>query len=485
VRPSHQRLLAALLSLAALAGGCDRIELAPEPERPAILLVVLDTVRADHVSSYGYPRPTTPQLDAVAAAGALFEDASASAPWTWPSHASLFTGQPPWVHGAHLTRGTGDATQIRDMSVTPMRRDLPTLAERLGRAGYRTVSLASNRWLDPPLGLTRGFEDARVLDNDGLVFQAAREEIARRDARPLFLFVNLLSAHAPYLEGPGPWAVPDEAALSPADAPEWLRPYLVTDAPGGVDLYEKPEGSELDGVGRYLAGQLSIPDEGMRLLGALYDAGVRAADFGLGRVLQAWVAAHPTGVVAVTSDHGEALGEHGLIDHRGAVYREQLHVPLVLAAPGTVPAGRRVRQPVRMLDLYPTLLELAGVERSPRSLLAVLRGESREGAIVASAWPNPLWADAIGGRFSRRWNLYREGGEALVWDAEGEAELYDLAQDPAMTRDLAQQRPERVRELRRRGATAIAVAGAAPPRAPLEVPEETRRLLRELGYGGS
>ena len=131
--------VSALLALLLVTGiaGCE-----PDREdstrRPDILFVILDTLRADHVSSYGYPKPTTPQLDAVAEAGALFEDVTAPGAWTWPSHASIFTGEPPWIHGAHSAPDLETENQVEDpdidslgIRVTKMREDLPTLAERL------------------------------------------------------------------------------------------------------------------------------------------------------------------------------------------------------------------------------------------------------------------------------------------------------------------------------------------------------------------
>jgi arylsulfatase A-like enzyme len=167
--------------LVAALSSC-RVEVEDPPaasERPSVLLVVLDTVRADRVSSYGYRRPTTPQLDAVAAAGVLFEDVSAPAPWTWPSHASLFTGEPPWVHGAHLVLERDDASSILGMSVSPMRGDLPTLAERFGASGYRSVASVANDWLGPELGLMRGFDSVEVFGTDaGVVGRALSPPLA-------------------------------------------------------------------------------------------------------------------------------------------------------------------------------------------------------------------------------------------------------------------------------------------------------------------
>ncbi len=459
--------------------GCTPGEPAGAP--PSILLVVLDTVRADRTSTFGHHRPTTPQLDAVARAGVAFDDVTAPAPWTWPSHASLFTGEPPWVHGAKLAAGNGSGPE--GQPVTALRDDLPTLAERLGTAGYRTVSLAANAWLRPELGLIRGFEEARQLDSDAEVVAAALAELARPGDRPVFLFVNLMAAHTPYREGPGPWAVADPALLDPRTAPEWARPYLTEDAPRGIDLARQPNDAPPSGVTRFLRGELEIPAEGRALLGELYDAGVRGADFAFGRILGEWTARHPGGVVCVTSDHGEALGDHGHLQHMALLYPELLRVPLVLAAPGRLPAGARVAAPVELLDLHATLLELAGVERSPRSLLRHLEGDVEPRPVVAAAEPAAEWSERVGGRYRHGWRLYREGEWSLLLSRAGEVELYRVASDPVMERDLAEAEPARVAALRAR-AEAFFAARPAARTGRVEIPGELREQLEALGYAG-
>ena len=201
----------------------------PEISRPDVLLVVLDTVRADRVSALGYSRQTTPNFDTVAQEGILFTDVTAPGSWTWPSHASLFTGTPPRVHQAHrlpsdnLTEGM----QRHGIHVNRLRQDLPTIAERFAAAGYRTVSIASNPWLSPDLGLTRGFEIASVKDSDINVISSALEELKSTDKRPLFMFLNLMSAHSPYLMLPAPWAPARHESLEKDTAPEWTKPYLM------------------------------------------------------------------------------------------------------------------------------------------------------------------------------------------------------------------------------------------------------------------
>ncbi len=451
--------------------------------RPDVLLVVLDTVRADRVSSYGYARPTTPQLDAVAAAGVLFEDVTAAGSWTWPSHASIFTGEPPWVHGAHMADvGAGDTNSF-GIEVTRMRTEMPTLAERFAKAGYRTVAIAANEWLSPDLGLVRGFETALVIAQDLGVIDEALRQLARDDDRPLFLFVNLMSAHSPYRTGPGPWAVPDPSMLEPGTAPEWLRPFLTDDLPRGIELSREISPQGPSGVTAFHADQLEIPDEGLALISHLYDAGVRGSDFAFGRILEAWLQRGAETVVAVTSDHGEAFGEHGHLDHCGSVYPELLRVPLVIAAPGRLPAGVRVSTPVSLLALPTTLLRLAGVDAPGADLLGVAAGAAPSGMIEAMSWPKDAWARLAGGRFGERWLLHREGDWALVTSSSGRHELYDLRDDPGMTRDLAAESPARLAEMLTRSAGTRSRAFDEQGTMTVEIDAETRARLERLGYG--
>jgi arylsulfatase A-like enzyme len=454
------------------------------PPNPDVLLVVLDTVRADRLSTYGYERPTAIQIDALAESGVVFEDVTAPAPWTYPSHASIFTGEPPWVHGARIRHDAGDvgkrSTRVGDTTVIPLRADLPTLAERFSASGYRTAAVVVNVWLTPKLGLVRGFETVEVFDHDGPAIQAAKASLDEPDDRPLFLFVNLLAAHSPYREGPGPWRLEDRAFLDPALSPEWVRPYLFRGDPPGVHLDYVADGDEVSGVSRYNLGELSLSESDLGRIQQLYDAGVRAADYGFGRILEAWLTQHAEGVVAVTSDHGEAFGEHGLLGHRGAVYPELLKVPLVMAAPGRLPVGVRIATPVQLQDLYATLLDLAGIEASPRSLLHAVEGKARREPVEAEARPDEVWARAGGARFQKVWRLYRRGDAALVWSDAGEHELYDLDRDPHMQDDLSARDTETVANLSA-AAKARHVEVAGPTR-DIDIPQEAAERLRQMGY---
>lgn len=435
----------------------------PEPP-PDVLLVVLDTVRADALSAYGNPRPTSPQVEAVASAGVRFADVTAPGSWTWPSHASLFTGLDAWEHGARMPQlGESIASGF-----PPMREDVPTLAGRFAEAGYRTASLSANCLLTPELGLVRDFADARCLDAPGAVEDEVKVLLAEDDPRPLFLFVNLMPAHAPYDITHARWSAPHEAELDPAHAEPWIQPYLKTQPPG-VDLGRAAEG--YTGIQHYLRGELDVTETGWTLVRDLYEGEVVEADARLNRVLKSWASSRD-GVVAVTSDHGEAFGEHGKIDHRANVYPEVLAVPLVLAGPG-VPVGTTIEQPIPLLALHDTLLTLAGLEASTRGLVPVMAGGTWSEPIRVVAWPDPYRAEKVGGDEQNRLTLVRDSGDALVLRDRGAAELY-VAGD--WSNDVAATHPARVEELRALAAVEVHQTRAGP------LDAATRNNLKALGY---
>ena len=463
-----------MLSLLALAG-C--VAGPPPPPPPDILLVVLDTVRADHLSTYGYARPTSQQLTALASSGVRFADATAPATWTWPSHASLFTGAPPWIHGARMDPA-GAPTPESTWTFGRLDPTLPTLAERLAGAGYRVEAHSSNTLLDPTLGLTRGFDPARSHGNDdGATVAAALAAMRAEDPRPLFLFVNLMSAHAPYMLAEGiPWSAQHAATL--ASPPTWAAPMLQEQRGGrGLNPAHTVDGTRIDFLHR--AGRYPIPPAGLATLSDLYDGGLVRLDAALQRLVGGWIeTGRATDVIAVTSDHGELLGEHGMLQHCCVPYPELTGVPLVLAAPGRLPVGATVDTPVQMQQLYPTLLELAGVATAPPgSLVAVANGGPGAAGVQARAWP-PSRLARPGGRLGTPWTLHREGALAALIPDQGDPQLYDLAVDPGMTVDLAPARPDDAARLVRT-ARAQVMDG---PLVPLDLAAEDAQMLKLLGY---
>ncbi len=418
------KLLALLVVVLPLAGGCGR---GSETRQPNLVLITLDTVRADHLGCYGSREAVTPWLDRMAAEGVRFTSASSAVPLTLPSHASILSGLLPPHHGLR-NNGLGAYPAAKG-----------TLASLLAKEGYRTGAFLGAFVLDRRFGLNQGFE---VYDDEiprdphaGITLEAERpgrdvmdralawlQGENKKDSRPFFLWVHLYDAHAPYTPPPA-WA-----ARHPG------RPY-------------DGEISEVDAqVGRLLE---ELDRQGL---------------------------AEET-VVAVAADHGEGLGEHGEITHG------LLHVPLLVRAPGRL-EPRVVETPVSLVDLAPTLAGLLG-----KSLPApagpgghTLDGRDLSKALLAGDDPpaGEVYAEsqypAIFG-WSPLAALRRRD---LKYISAPNPELYDLSQDPQETANLVNQKAEPARGLAARGAEIEAGAVATPqPAAP---DAETRARLASLGY---
>ena len=311
--PRWPLLLALGVTVAgAAAAWLNRAELAPEP---TVVFVVLDTVRADRLSVCGYDKPTTPVLEQLVARGATITcDAYAPGAWTLPSHASFFTGLPVWEHGAVMATG-GEGQALFDHAVHPLSEDLPTLAERMAERGYATVLLSENSVVGPKTGLDRGYELVQSWYRCGQPSPGyLHPELDRllgelaEDPRPLFLTVNICQAHAPRSGAP--------------EGIEWLDHH----APARV-------GDRM--ARRFLHGEMTPEQQAAWLaeLSDAYDWSVFLADQALGRVLQQLVASGRAdgGIrLVVTSDHGEMLGEHGVVEHMEFLWEPTARIPLVM-----------------------------------------------------------------------------------------------------------------------------------------------------------
>ena len=420
----------------------------PRPGAPNVLLIIWDTVRGSDLSLYGYPRATTPRLDAFAKGGVVFDRAQSPASFTLPSHASLFTGRWPHQLSASWTVGLDQTA--------------PTLAEAMGRLGYRTGAFAANySYVSWGYGVLRGFgrmEDyvftpTTVITYAGLVRWLIRfgpvrtalgidEEPERRSAddirtqflgwldrsdggQPFFAFLNMFDAHDPYL----PKAPFDTLFGWPAGA-----------GPG-----ERTRVRRLNSV---LPAELKPADLGR--LRDQYDGGIAWMDHSVGTLLDTLAARgmleHT--LVIVSSDHGEAFGEHKMFGHGNGLYMEEVSIPLVMVMPGSVPAGIRVSAVASLRDVAATIGDLLGAS-GPSWPLA--------GRSLARLWSSQSSAappDTVVAEIDRRpregqpWYPARRGDVRSItaWPYHlimtGDvAELYDLATDPGEYHDLAA-RPE-------------------------------------------
>jgi choline-sulfatase len=383
------RLFAATALAAAAA--CDKAPAPKVPARPsAVLIVTIDTLRADRVGIYGASTVATPNIDRLAREGAWAPQADVHVPLTRPSHVSLFTGRYPAEHG------------IRDNISAPLAANVPVLAEAFQRAGFPTAAFVASSVLDRQSGLARGFDDYADRFEDGADRRSGDRVVADAIA----------------------WIAPHAAAGDAANGRffAWVHLYD-PHAP-----YAPPEPYASRYAGRPYDGTVAWSDDLVgRLAEALRSRGV------LDRTL-----------VVVTSDHGEALGDHGEDVHGYFVYEATLRVPLVMRGPGIAP-GSVLRGVVRTIDLYPTIAELAGVAAdasSGRSLTAALTG--------GAANPDPpSFAESLVPRLHYGWSdlhALRDGRWKFILAPR--PELYDLDRDPGEQHNVAPAEPSRARAMR-------------------------------------
>ena len=455
-------LPAAWLALGLVGAACG----AGEPARPPnVVLLVLDTVRADHLGCYGHAGAATPFLDGLAAGADRYVAAEAPAPWTLPSHASMFTGRYAFEHGAD----SGRTPDGRVYDARPLGPALPTLAEALRECGYATAAFAANTaYLSETFGLQRGFDTYSV--ERGLANQVngrffAWLEGRAEDERPFFAFLNYMDAHRPYnvrpLEGER------GAKLPPADP--------------------TPSGDLLDALYASVMGRGEEPDpELVARIAVQYDHGIAWLDQAVESVaaqLRARGVWDET-LLVVTSDHGEFLGEHGLVEHSKDIYQEVLRVPLIVRAPGQT-RGRVVERRTSLAALPQLVLaHVPGPQASRQRERFPAHGP--DAAVLAEVHftRGKDLAQPWGARFQReRFALFAERWK-LILSTDGQDELYDLEADPRELRNLAAERPRLFEALAARLRAAVE-AGAATPGSSSEAPElsaEQLEELRRLGY---
>ena len=456
--------------------------------RPNVVIVVMDTVRADHLSLYGYERDTTPNLKKLSRDAMVYTHAISPTDMTLSSHASLFTGMYASWHGAYCK--PPEASYGRELDAK-----VPTLAEILQKNGYSTVGVSANMYLRADLGLQRGFGTFRIprplallpsesywyLLRTGMrralapltdtaqfdrlysrgddinqeVFSAL--EHAEQPDAPFFLFVNYMDAHFPYIP-PAPFD-----GLFPGKAP-------------GIMLEDMEETSS-----RVVNGQSMPPREQAHRV-SQYDAGIAYIDSNIGRLAD-WLKQrnlYDNTLFIVASDHGEAFGEKHLVLHGNSAYQNLLHVALTIKYPKGTPTGI-ADEPVSLIDVLPTTLGSLGYQPPAGVQGRDLRSPAaRPRQIFSESFPCPVvhppeCRDGCMQRAVFSWP------NKLITSSAGKSEYYDIGQDPNETRNLYAGRPESARELATdlnrwlKTTPALAAAQANPD-------SETLHRLKSLGY---
>jgi len=435
----------------ALALGIWLPAVSPATQPPDVLLVVWDTTRASSLTPYGYARDTTPHLAELAAEGVVFERAESAAPWTVPSVASLLTGL--FTH----SHGTGHAAKAPSLK---LRDDVVTLAEVFSGAGYVTAMFTQNTVHGPRDGFEQGFDQfqqGRTVDlvaNGVRVFREAEEA-------PVFAVLYWIDPHAPYEPAPefDLWSSGTGINLS-SSAHEGRPPSWVTH-------------------GEVNSGERALGGDELSELQALYDGELRQNDAQLGTLLGALdtLSRGRDRVTLFTSDHGESFGEHADASvWHSMPYQAVLHVPMVLHAPGALKPAR-VEDRVRTVDIYPTLLELAGVgfghEINGRGLVKLAKGRADA--------PRPNGGAM---HFSGAVEFFHGERYKLIERRVGapQTQLYDLLEDPNELRNLADKMPRLVEAVRAKREAWVEETTISLQADSNAMTSEEEARLRALGY---
>jgi arylsulfatase A-like enzyme len=461
-RPTSIALRVVLLTVCML--GCG--EAATKPRH--VVLISVDTLRADHLGAYGYDRPTSPSLDRVAGSGAQFLDASTTSPWTLPSHASLLTGLYPSHHG------------VKD-HVNRLSDSVPTLASILVEHGYQTMAVINSHNLSRRYGLDRGFErfdyvyewsgergqKRKIVNRGAEITDRAIEWLKQRDERPFLLFLHYYDVHSDF-----------------AAQPEYK------------ELFVRPFRGHINGKTRQLNDlrrrEAKISKRAVDHLLDLYDAEIRQLDTTLQRLFDFIENAGLSDdvILIVTSDHGEEFMDHGSLLHGRTYYQEIMRVPLIFRGAG-IERGVRIEDPVSLVDVVPTILGLLsletmntdasafdGIDLSPNMKPAGADGHAKK----PSGEDRLLFAEADHGNEEPDMKrMVRQGRFKLLFNrVTGESRLHDLLDDPDERHDIGAREPERAARFEQELQTFI--QSEAEPEE-IEPPDaEAVELLKELGY---
>ncbi len=468
--------------------------LAESPRAPTnVLVYMIDTLRADHSSLYGYARDTTPYLKKLGTQGLVFEDCTVQATWTKPSVASLLTSLYSYTHGI-----------VRDDDTIP--KGSVTLAGQLRSAGYVTASILANPLAGRISGLDRGFDyvsewqvvarnlnDARDRATDSAaVNKVAFPWLERHRDEPFFLYAHATDPHAPYR----PPAGFEEKFANPAESAEFDRDFR--------KLKQRALSRGGFAISRALCKQAGIdPDRFIRRAIDRYDAKILHNDASLeqllGKLKELGILENT--LVIVVSDHGEEFWEHGWTGHGQSLYQELAHGVLLLWNPKLLPVPRRIADPVQLIDVMPTVLGLLGLAIPDtvegQSLAPFANGQpfQRRGLVVTSRFAHPYGQhdeldpenhiDSIA-LLDAAWKLvYREQGKSVGLN---KVELYDRRADPADSKNVAAQNPQvldtMLAALGNWTAAQKRIRGALGHGAAAAVDSQTLDQLRSLGYLG-
>ena len=434
----------------------------PAPRPDSIVLVIIDTCRADRLGADRGEFAMTPSLDAFADQAATFTRAYSHSPWTLPSIASIFTSQIPMRHGAGGR--LGDFSSLSEEAVT--------LAEVCRDAGLATAAVTNVQFLSATFGMTQGFDHVDVhLPESNLNMRRATETtdlalswVERNGDHPFLLLVHYYDPHLVY------------------DPPQ---PYRRRFAASGNNEAKKHLFGMFGQIQKLRDGVLDLTPEDYVRLGGLYDGEVSYSDAEFGRLVRGLedLGVASRAVVAVMSDHGEEFNEHGSFEHGHTLYDELLHVPLLVRSPGRVHGALRISDPVALKDVAPTLCQLNDISTPPsftgQSLAAALEGGTLPARAILSQ--GNMWGPEQVALRTGDWKVIVETvATELEGDGEKRFQLFDLHGDPGEQKNLAEDNPEQLAAMLEQLDELLSGQKAEGQEPALS--EEERRRLRSLGY---
>ena len=466
------------------------------PNKPNIVLIVMDAVRPDHLSCYGYERNTTPYIDKIAEEGVLFKNVISPSTWTVPSHVSIFTGLFPFEHGAG--------------HVSPyLPEKIETLTEILKKEGYQTLAYSNNPWMRF-IGLGRKFDDFQegwreqkaryfyevvynelvklVKRNDPIwlikdkgaarTTQYVSKWIEKNNKSPLFVFIHYMETHGPhYPSAHNSIYIPKN--IAPEDMKRVLRSAIGM-GKGGAFIFKRQRSQE----------ELS-------LVNALYDGEIHYLDKRIGKLyehLRKLNVLDDT-LLIITSDHGENLGDHGILGHAFGLFNTLLNVPLIIRHPKYFKPGLIIENNVQTIDIFYTILDAVSINYNPsnlglgKSLIKRIKGHEYAEIMIAEhdkpldalGKAEKLGIDASPINKDQRAILFR--GHKYIQTSRGEEELYDLKADPNESNNLVSEKKEIAAALKSRlEETFKTDRDKAANRKKIQMDKEAESKLRSLGY---
>ncbi len=429
---------------------------------PNVIFIVVDALRADHISNYGYDRLTSPNIDSLINDGIVFENAISQGNMTTLSMPSMFTGLYTSDHGAHMLRKI-------ETRFAPVSDRFTTIAEVFNNAGYITQAVSCQPWVSPETGYGQGFDSFEIVsdssDNlsDQITVERALEWINKKSGKKFFLFLNLMGPHTPY-NPPPPY---DTLYFSEYKN----KSKLISDL---NNFYLQQNHGEYYKLLMDTKGENISKDELNQLM-SLYDGKITYTDYQIGRLIDKLKALniYDNTMIVLTADHGEAFLEHGMFLHGRSLYNEELHVPLIMTYPNKLPKGRKVKDIVELVDILPTIASVTGIPVSGIKMRGV------------SLYPMTDNSDRFVYSEGSGRVKYRTDKWSLICDSsDWICELYDLENDRSELNNIIESNHNIASEMKK-GLFKVVDNKMYPSVSTVKariIPEETEKTLKSLGY---